>query len=409
MKKYDTAIIGAGPAGMMAAITASNDNKHVVLIDKNPQLGKKLLVTGNGRCNLTNKNLSIDRYHASDINFVKTVLNQFDQNATIDFFQNLGLVLKEEDNGRIFPRNNQASSVVEILRRKLIKNDVEIALSKEVVKIEKTNAWNISLSCGEIYHSDKLIIATGGRAAHHFGSTGDGLHWAQKLGHSLTMTHAALVPIETVEVWTKDIQGVKVEARVWATNADKIICESSGDLLFTSYGVSGPSVMALAGHIAPLLKTSKIVFHIDLFPEMTEDQLDLIIQRIIKNDKTQLLKEALIGLLPNAMIPVIIMLAEIDENVRVENISKDAHQNLIRCLKDLKLTVSKLRPYKEAQVTAGGVSFNEIEPKSMQSKLHDTLCFAGEIMDVYGDSGGFNLQWAWSSGYAAGKLISPNL
>lgn len=401
MKKYDVAIIGAGPAGMMAAITASQNAKRVALIERNPQLGRKLLATGNGRCNLTNRYVTIDRYHGASPEFIETILSQFDGRATLKFFEDLGLVLKEESNARIFPRTNQASSVVEVLRARLRRNRVDVLLNAQVVGIERSPIWNISLNDGKMLQSDKLIIATGGRAAHYMGSTGDGQYWAKKLGHSLTPIYAALVPIETVEQWPKDVQGIKVEASVWATCDNNKISESSGDLLFTSYGVSGPSVMALAGSIAPLLKTSSVLLHIDLFPDMTKDQLDQIVLRIFGSDGKKDIGDALVGLLPSGLIPVIIKLAGLAQPCQVAAISKGKRLDIVRTLKDLTLTVSKLRPLKEAQVTSGGLNSEEIDPH-LESRLVKGLYFAGEILDADGDSGGFNLQWAWSSGYVAG-------
>ncbi|MEN6355664.1 MAG: NAD(P)/FAD-dependent oxidoreductase [Armatimonadota bacterium] len=405
MRKHDVAIIGAGPAGIMASITAAHNGKRVVLIEKNPQIGRKLLSTGNGRCNLTNKDITVDRYHGAAPTFIETVINQFDQYATMDFFQDLGLVLKEEDSGRIFPRTNQASSVVDVLQQSLVRSRVDVLCDSQVAEIERSAVWKISLTNGKQFESDEVVIATGGRAAHHLGSTGDGLHWAKKLGHSLTSTYAALVPVETVEIWPKDVQGVKVEACVWATSGNKTISESSGDLLFTSYGVSGPTVMAQAGVIAPLLKTSQVMLHIDLFPDMTEDHLDQIVLHVFQNGGKRAVKDSLVGLLPGRMIPVILRFAGIGELERSGDISKRKRLDVVRNIKDITLTVSKLRPLKEAQVTAGGVNTEEIDAQSLQSKLVCGLYFAGEIIDVDGDSGGFNLQWAWSSGHVAGMII----
>ena len=402
MKKYDVTIIGAGAAGMMAAITASGNGKRVALIDKNPQLGRKLLATGNGRCNLTNSVVTLDCYHGANPEFIETVLSQFDQHATLEFFQDLGLVVKEESGGRVFPRTNQASSVVEVLKQHL--NKVDVMLEAEVVGIERSSLWKTSLKSGKILQSDKLIIATGGRAAFYLGSTGDGLYWAKKLGHSLTPIHAALVPIEIVEQWPKDIQGIKVEAGVWATCGNDKICESAGDVLFTSYGVSGPAIMAQARSVAPLLQTSEVLLHIDLFPDMAQDQLDRTVLRVFGSDGRKMLRDALVGLLPSGMIPVILRLTGLAETERIAAITKSKRLEIVRTLKDLTLTVLKLRPLKEAQVTAGGINSEEIDPQSLQSRLVKGLYFAGEMLDVDGDSGGYNLQWAWSSGYVAGKL-----
>lgn len=404
MRKYDVAVIGAGPAGTMASIVAARQGKRVVLVEKNPQIGRKLLSTGNGRCNLTNTNVTVDRYHGANPTFIETVISRFDQHATMEFFGELGLVLKEEDGGRIFPRTDQASSVVGVLQQALSHSRVHVLCDCQVVGIERSTAWGISLADGEVVQAEDLVIATGGRAAHHLGSTGDGLGWAKKLGHSIVTTHAALVPLETAEAWPQDIHGVKVEARVWATSGAETISESAGDLLFTSYGVSGPSVMAQAGAIARTLRTSEVSLHIDLFPDMTEPQLDQTLLRILHGGGRTAIAERLVGLLPSRMIPVILSLAPIESGERAEQLAESKRRSVVRTMKDLTLTVSKLRPFKEAQVTAGGVNAEEIEAQSMQSKLVPNLYFAGELIDVDGDSGGFNLQWAWSSGYVAGML-----
>lgn len=382
------AIIGAGPAGITAAIKASERGRSVVLIDRNFQIGRKLLATGNGRCNLTNAHISIGRYHGHDLDFIQTVLDQFDQAATVEFFENLGLLLKEEDNGRIFPRTNQASSVVEILKQKLERNKVQVFLGSLVTGLEKNNHWKINLNDGKIIESEKLIISTGGKAAHQFGSTGDGWLWARQFGHNLTPYYAALAPIEAADEWPGEAQGTKVEARVWTTSDGRTISESSGDLLFTSYGVSGPAAMAHAGHIALLLKSSTVILHIDFFPDMSENELARIIERA-PGDRNAL-DNALVGLLPSGLIPVILKLT-------------DNPRELPKTLKDLTLTVSKIRPFKEAQVTAGGLDSAQIDPHTLESRLIQGLYFAGEILDADGDSGGFNLQWAWSSGYVAGS------
>lgn len=402
MKKYDTAIIGAGPAGMMAAITTSAMGKHVALIDRNPQPGRKLLATGNGRCNLTNVYAAVDRYHGATPEFIETVLSRFDQNATMIFFQDLGLVMKEEEKGRVFPRTNQASSVVEVLRYRLREDRVDMLLDSQVKAIERSAVWKISFTDGRTLKSDRLILATGGRAAHYFGSTGDGLYWAQKLGHNLTPIYPALVPIETTDTWPKGIHGLKVEAGVQATCDGEKIGQSEGDVLFTSYGVSGPAIMAQARGIGPLLDTHKVHLHIDLFTDMTEGQLYQLIREIISHDERKTVGESLVGILPGNIIPVALRLAGVSEEKRAAELPADKWTHVVRTLKDLVLTVSKLRPLKEAQVTAGGLNTSQINPHNLESRFVDGLFFAGEIIDVDGDSGGFNLQWAWSSGYVAG-------
>lgn len=405
MKVYDVAIIGAGPAGMMAAITASRNGKRVALIERNPQLGRKLLATGNGRCNLTNSHISINRYHGATPEFIEAVLSQLDQPTTMTFFQDLGLILKEEDNGRIFPYTNQASSVVGVLKLALSEAGVDMLLNTQVVGIEKAKEWTISFNNETSLIARRLIIATGGRAAHYLGSTGDGLYWAQKLGHTLTPIHPALVPIETFEKWPKDVQGVRVTAGISATSYGDSIRESTGDLLFTTYGVSGTAILELAGSIAPLLHTSEVLLHVNLFPQMTESELDQTISSIFYHVSNRSLTNSLIGILPNKLIPIVVRAANLENIKSVRDISAATRRQLVRAMSDLVLTVSKLRPLKEAQVTSGGIPCGEIDQNTLQSRLVKDLYFAGEVIDVDGDSGGFNLQWAWSTGHLSGKTL----
>ncbi|HEY3298339.1 MAG TPA: aminoacetone oxidase family FAD-binding enzyme, partial [Armatimonadota bacterium] len=344
MNIYDVAIIGAGPAGMLAAITAGRNGKRVALIEKNPQPGRKLLATGNGRCNLTNASISVDRYHGATPEFIEAVLSQFDQPATMSFFEDLGIIFREEDNGRIFPRTNQASSVVEILKLALSESGVDTLTDTQVVGVEKPKEWKISFQNGKSLKSHSLIIATGGRAAFYLGSTGDGLHWAQKFGHKYTPIHASLVPIETVETWPKEVQGVRVTAAISATSGEKILRESAGDLLFTNYGVSGTAILELSGRIAPILHTSKVSLHINLFPNMTESELFQTVSRIFRHIHNRTITDSLIGIIPDKLIPVLVKAANLDLRRTVGDISKTQILELVRALRGLTLTVAKVRP-----------------------------------------------------------------
>ncbi|MCL5411023.1 MAG: NAD(P)/FAD-dependent oxidoreductase [Patescibacteria group bacterium] len=390
----------------MAAIAASKKGKQVVLMEKNSEIGRKILATGNGRCNITNKNVTADRFYGADDKFVNGVLSQFDQHKTMDFFNELGLLLKEEDRGRIFPRTNQASSVINVLLDQLNERKVTILVDSLVKKIEKKEAWNVILESRDVINAKKLIITTGGKAAHFLGSSGDGLFWARNLGHTITPIYAALVPVETKESWVREVQGVKVEAKVWAAKREKIIAHKYGDLLFTHFGLSGPSIMSMARKIAPEIGDSKVELHIDLFPEIEKDKLAKSILKSLELNGKKAIKNALVGILPQRLIEVILALSDIDVNKKSAEISKVERENILLNMKNLTLTVSGLRPLKEAQVTAGGIETSEINTKTLESKIVKDLYFAGEIIDVDGDSGGFNLQWAWSSGYVAGKNAS---
>jgi predicted Rossmann fold flavoprotein len=264
MNKYDVAIVGAGPAGIMAAITAGRDGKSVVLLEKNDFVGRKILATGNGRCNVTNRNISVDRYHGAAKEFILPTLEKFDQFETMEFFESLGVVLKEEDKGRIFPRTNQAATIVEALKHALDSANVAVKTGVTIKSTDPNGRFLIKSENGGEFEADKLVLATGGKAAFQFGSSGDGIFWAQKLGHKTVPIFAALVPLETKEDWVKDVQGVKIEAKVTSRIDKKMAKETEGDVLFTHFGISGPAVMAHAGSISPFVGSKSVQIILDL-------------------------------------------------------------------------------------------------------------------------------------------------
>lgn len=407
MNKFDVAIIGGGAAGMMAAITASKYGKLVLLVEKNPELGRKVLATGNGRCNLTNRGAEKSRYHGANPEFIESVLKNFDPKKVMEFFESLGVLLKEEDKARIFPRTNQASTIVNTLTHELGESKVKIVLGNQVHKLNKVNDhFEINLASGDKYESDKLIITTGGKSSEHLGTTGDGYFWAKNFSHTVTPLFPALTPIETIETWPQEIQGLKVEGRTTTTVDSKMVFEKDGDILFTHFGLSGPAVMAHAGKVAPLLSAHKVLIHIDLFPDDSVKNLDEKIVKIFNANGKKTVKNALSGIIPSNLIPVMLTLLNIDQNKKTAEVGKVDREKIVQSLKDLTLTVKAVRPFKEAQVTSGGISVSEINNDTLESKKVSGLYFAGEILDVDGDSGGFNLQWAWSSGYLAGKNSS---
>lgn len=405
MKIFDIAIIGAGPAGMMAAITAAKQGASVILLEKNQILGRKILATGNGRCNLTNKNISVERYHGANPDFINKILTSFTQFQVMDFFESLGVILKEEDKGRIFPRTNQASSVTEALYFELQKFQVVIKTDFLVKKIEPNNPWVIDGLTGQeklSFQAKNLILATGGKASFHLGSSGDGLFWAEKLGHTIVATHPALVPLETKESWPKDIQGLRFEGTAKTIVDGKVLLESFGDILFTHFGLSGPAIMKHARCVSELPAKTKIEIHLDAIPEENEKSLDKKIEIILNSHGAKAVKNALAGVVPAELLNTVLKNLEIDPDKKASRISKPERNLIAKNLKNLILTVSQTRSFKEAQVTAGGLDVKEINPQTLESKKIPRLFFAGEIIDVDGDSGGFNLQWAWSSGYLAG-------
>lgn len=404
MKTHDVAIIGAGPSGIMAAIIAARDHRSVVLIDKNYQIGRKILATGNGRCNLTNKYLAKENYYGSDIDFLWKVIKQFNEKRTIDFFQNLGVVIKEEEAGRIFPRTNQASTVLAALTHELIRLNVKILTEHEVKDIVKKTNWEIQFTNEPPITSHKLIIATGGKAAHQLGSSGDGIYFAKKFGHKVYTLYPSLVPVETQEDWVQSVQGLKIDANVEFTIGREIISQRQGDLLFTHYGLSGPAIMGQARFIAPFIGQKEITINIDIFPEGDVKKLDQLLTKIIDSNGAKSIRNALSGLIPASLSELILQLLSIDGHRKAAQVSKEDRQRIVKCLKKLSLHVKSLRPFKEAQVSRGGVDLHELT-KNLESKLVPDLYFCGEVLDVDADSGGFNLQWAWSSGYVVGHSV----
>lgn len=406
IKIYDIAVIGGGASGMMAAITAARLNQSVILVEKNAELGRKILATGNGRCNLTNKFAEANRYHGGNPKFIENVLKQFDQFEVMQFFEELGLVLKEENLGRIFPHTDEAKSVTNALIYELQKNKVEIILNDQVRKVETFTSstaekFNITLQSGKIIESKKLIITTGGQAAPHLGTSGDAYFWLKNFGHNITPLYPALTPLEIKESWIKEVQGLKIEANISISIDHKLVYEKYGDALFTHFGISGPAAMAQAGVIENNLNKN-VKIHIDLFPTESVKELDAKLIKIIETNGAKQIKNTLAGIIPSNLAPVFLKNLNIDPDKKSAEISKIDRAEISKALKNIELTVTGVRPFKDAQVTHGGVILNEIDENTLESKIVPGLFIAGELLDVDGDSGGFNLQWAWSSGHLAG-------
>ena len=400
-------VIGGGPAGMMAAIKSAECGANVTLFEKNNRLGRKLSITGKGRCNLTNiadvpevvKNIP------GNGKFLYSALKNFTTADTINFFESLGLKTKLERGGRIFPQTDNAAEVIEVLTKKLFLLDVDIQLNSKVTEIISDGKKVIGVEVGKKFiDADKIILATGGASYPATGSTGDGFKFAKKLGHTVTEILPALVPLEVEEDFIKSLQGLSLKNVRATLNAEnKKIREIFGEMLFTHFGISGPIILTLSGEVAKLLAEKKFVeILINLKPALTAEQLDARILRDFEKFKRKAVKNALIELLPSKLIPIILDLSYIDEEKKVDEVSKIERRRLIKILQNLPLTITKTRPIDEAIVTAGGVSVKEINPKTMQSKILDGLYIVGEVADVDGFTGGFNLQAAWAMGNAAG-------
>lgn len=413
-------VIGGGPAGMMAAITASQNNNEVILIEKMKSLGRKLLITGKGRCNITSS-LPIEDFIKNtpgNGKFLYSCYQSFTNDDIINFLKEEGLEVKEERGNRIFPITDKSKDVLECFLRRLEKNKVQIQYNKKIKEIlyekreEQKFVVGVKTENNEIISADKVIIATGGKSYPLTGSTGDGYELAKKVGHTIVDLKPSLVPIE---IWDseicKELQGLSlrnVSIKICDTVKNKIIYQDFGEMLFTHYGVSGPIILSASAHLVRYkdlenqCKQKNIKIIIDFKPALSEEVLDNRILRDFSELKNKEYKNSLDKLLPQKLIPVIVKNSKINIHKKVNEIAKEERKYLVKLLKGLSLEVKSLRPIEEAIITSGGVSIKEINPKTMESKLVNNLYFAGEIIDVDSYTGGFNLQIAYSTGYVAG-------
>lgn len=404
-------IIGAGPAGMMASIAASKENE-VILLDGNEKVGKKLFITGKGRCNVTNnKDISeFFDYIPGNPYFLYSSLYTFTNIDTMNFFENNGIHLKVERGDRVFPASDKSSDIIKGLERELHKNNVKVLLNSKVIKINsiKNKIISVVLDNGNIIKGDYFIISTGGKSYPQTGSTGDGLKFAKQLGHNIIEPKPSLIPLEIKEDWVKQIQGLSlknVELSIFEDN--KKVYNEMGEMIFTHFGISGPLVLSASRYVKDL-SNKKYSCSIDLKPALDEKQLDIRLQKDFKKYINKDFINALDDLLPKNIIPIIISLSGIDPHKKVNEITKTERRNLNYVIKNLKLTVTKLRPIEQAIVTAGGVDTKEIDPSTMKSKIVENLYFAGEVMDVDAFTGGYNVQIAFSTGYIAGTKVGKN-
>ena len=409
-------VIGGGPAGMLAAITASQNGNEVILLEKMERLGRKLLITGKGRCNITSS-LPIQEFIPNipgNGQFLYSAFNNYTNTDIINFLKSEGLEVKEERGKRIFPITDKSLDVLKCFEKKLKALNVKIEYNAEVVSIKKdSNRFEVELKNGTILNSNKVIIATGGKSYPLTGSTGDGYKLAKQLGHTVTQIKPSLVPFEVYEKKTcKELQGLSLKnvgIEFKDVEKNKVIYEDFGEMLFTHFGVSGPTILSGSAHLVryknidELLKNKKIILKIDFKPALSEEKLDKRILRDFDEEKNKELKHSLDKLLPKKLIPVIIEKSEINPEKRVNEITKQERKILVNLLKNFELEISKFRPIEEAIITSGGIDIKEINPKTMESKIVPGLYFAGEIIDVDGYTGGFNLQIAYSTGFTAGQ------
>ncbi|MGN0514952.1 MAG: NAD(P)/FAD-dependent oxidoreductase [Lachnospiraceae bacterium] len=403
-------IIGGGAAGMMAGIIAARAGHAVTIFEKNEKCGKKVYITGKGRCNLTNAGDMDDLLNSIVTNkkFMYSALNQFSNYDVMGFFDELGLAIKVERGNRVFPESDKSSDVIGCLVKELNNLGVNIRYHQTVKSVAAKDGCfsHIVLNSGEKVYADNVIIATGGYSYQSTGSTGDGYEFAKKLGHTISSLSPALVPFNACEEYVKELQGLSLRnVGVTIKDGDKEVYSDFGELLFTHFGVSGPTVLSASSLMTERIKKNNLKLIIDLKPALDEAVLDERILHDFKENNNKSIKNALDRLYPKKLIPVMIRLSGIDENKRINEVSRAERERLLYYTKNFPVTLSSLRGYNEAIITQGGVNVKEINPSTMESKLVKGVYFAGEVIDVDAVTGGFNLQIAWSSGYAAANAI----
>ena len=405
MTNYDGIVIGGGPAGMFAAITAAQRGQKVLLLERNDRLGKKLLITGKGRCNVTN-NCDLDEVLKNvprNGRFLYSALNACPPGKMMDFFATAGCELKTERGNRVFPVSDRSQSVLEALQREMRRAGVEIRTDRVKEILTKDGAVSGVRGQNATYGCQWVILATGGLSYPTTGSTGDGYAMAEQLGHTIVPAQGSLVPLETEGADAPDMQGLSlrnVDVKLIDAKGKKLFTDF-GELLFTHFGVSGPTVLSASAH----LKGEHCRLVIDLKPALDEGKLDARILRDLEMYKNRSMENALTDLLPRSMIPVVLRRLDIDPTMQANSLTKQQRRSLVELLKAFSLTITGKRPVAEAIITSGGVKVGDIDPKTMQSKLVPGLYFAGEIIDCDAYTGGFNLQIAWSTAYAAGMAV----
>ena len=408
-------VVGGGAAGMFAAIAAAKNGHQVTLYEKNEKLGKKIFITGKGRCNITNAADMEELFDAVVTNskFLYSSFYGYTNQNVIDFFEDAGVQVKIERGNRVFPISDHSSDVIRALEREMKKVGVKVCLNTEVksVEAEKGKFNKVVLKDTTTQTADACIVATGGLSYRSTGSTGDGFRFAENVGHKVTQCFPSLVPMETKEPWICELQGLSlrnVEAKI--LDGKKELYKDFGEMLFTHFGVSGPLIISASSYVGKKFmdkngQKKELTLEIDLKPALTEEQLDQRVLRDFEENHNRQFKNAITKLFPTKLIPVMLELGGIDPEKKVNSIEKEERKQFVHLIKHFRMTLTGLRDYPEAIITKGGVNVKEIDPGTMESKLVKGLYFAGEVLDLDALTGGFNLQIAWSTGYAAGNAI----
>lgn len=403
-------VIGGGAAGMMAALISAKAGNTVTLIEKNEKLGKKIYITGKGRCNLTNTCDTEDLFKnvVHNSKFMYSAFNAFDNIKTVDFFESLGLKTKTERGSRVFPVSDHSSDVIKVLQQALIRENVDVKLNTKVLSLTVNDfvATGIKTDKGD-FKADKIILATGGISYPTTGSTGDGIRFAKDCNHDIKELIPSLVPFNVKEEYVSELMGLSlknVEISIF-NSKKKLLYKDFGEMLFTHFGLSGPIVISASAVVNDKIKDENLYLYIDLKPAISVEELDSRLIKEFDENKNKLFANAVTSLFPGKLTPVMVKLSGIDPQKKVCEVTKKERTDFVYLIKHMPFTLTSLRDFNEAIVTRGGVSVKDINPKTMESKKIKNLFFAGEMIDVDAFTGGFNLQVAWSTGYVAGSEI----
>lgn len=405
---YDVAVIGGGAAGMMAAGRAAECGARVILIEKNSTLGKKLLITGGGRCNVTNYELDTRKFlekFKDNKKFLFSPFSFFSVKETLDFFNSKGMETKVEANNRVFPLSNSATSVFNVLVEYMKKYNVTVLKNASVkgFTTEDNRITSILLRDKKVVQAKNYILATGGKSHPETGSTGDGFTWLSKIGHTVSSPSAALVPITTQEKWVHRLSGVSLEnIKLTTFLNNKPQSKHKGKILFTHFGLSGPMILNMSKDLGELLKYGDVTLLLDLLPHLDIGTLDKTLQSLLLGQQNKKIKNTLSPLIPSAVAPIVIEISGIDENKAVNTLSRDERIKLVSIIKNMPITVTGLMGEDKAIITSGGVALEEVDTKTMRSKKYDNLFLVGDILNIDRPSGGYSLQLCWTTGYIAG-------
>lgn len=408
---YDVAVIGGGPAGLMSAGRAAEKGAKVILLEKNDTLGVKLLITGGGRCNVTNAQFDVrqflSKYKDSD-KFLFSAFSQWSVKNTIDFFNKRGMETKVEAENRVFPKSDSSQSVWNVLYEYIKENKVEIKYSANVIGFEKENKKikAIKLKNSELIYANKIILATGGTSRPETGSTGDGFKWLKELGHNVINSNDALVPIAIKDKWVKELSGVTLQDIKITTFQNNVKQESNkGKLLFTHFGISGPTILNMSKEIGELLKYGEVIIKIDLLPSLDHGMLNSKLQELFKIDDKKKTKNSLGSIIPSSLVDIVLEKSSIDPDKNNNSVTREERMKLIEIIKGLLMEVLELLGSDKAIVSSGGVDLLEVDFKTMKSKIIENLYLVGDVLNIDRPSGGYSLQLCWTTGFVAGENV----